>query len=189
MVEPMPLEGFHVVRWASEEFGAMNPMYLGGFALAVLIVGISLLVAGAKQVPTSWALIIAGLSACTISYFIVGSAINGTGQIVYNANVESAAWRQGPFVVAAFVAGLAGFSFRLGLRSWASEESSGKAFALLFFLATLSGGFVSVQLVRGALNPSSHPSRVARDEDENRIIHTRNDDGPVRRAVTVPHVR
>lgn len=185
----MPLEGFHVVRWASEQFGAMNAMYLGGFALAVLIIGIGLLVGGAKQVPTSWALVIAGLSACILSYFIVGSAINGTGQIVHNANVESTAWRQGPFVVAAFVAGISGFIFRLGLRSWASEETSGKAFALLFFLATLGGGFVSVQLVRGALNPNSVPSRVPRDDEDNRIIDTRTDDSPVRRSVTAPRAR
>lgn len=185
----MPLEGFHVVRWASEQFGAMNAMYLGGFALAVLIIGVALLVVGGKQVPVSWALVIAGLSACVLSYFIVGSAINGTGQMVHNANVESTAWRQGPFIVASFVAGISGYMFRLGLRAWSSEETSGKAFAVLFFLLTMGGGFVSVQFVRGALNPASAPARAQRDDEENRLIDTRTDDTPVRRSTTAPRFR
>jgi hypothetical protein len=185
----MPLDGFHVVRWASEQFGAMSAMYLGAFALVALIVGVALLVFGAKQVPASWSLVVSGLSACALSYFIIGSAINGTGQMVHNAGVESTAWRQGPFIVAALVAGIAGYALRLAIRAWSSEESSGKAFALLFFLFAVGGGFVSVQIVRGGLNPTNIPSRVRQTDDENRIIDTRNDDSPVRRSVTAPRSR
>lgn len=166
----------------------MSSMYLGGFALAALIVGVSILVLGVKQVPTSWALIVAGLSACVIAYFIVGAAVSGSGQIAHNARVESAAWRQGPFVVAAFVAGLAGYVVRLAVRAWSSEETSGKAFGVLLALLALIGGFVSVQLVRGGIEPVRAPSRAPRDDD-NRIVDTSPQDGPVRRAVVAPRAR
>lgn len=167
----------------------MSAMYLGGFSLVVLIVGVGLLVGGFKQLPVSWALILSGLSACALSYFIIGSAINGSGQMVHNAGVESTAWRQGPFVVAMFVGGIAAYFFRLMIRAWASEESSGKAFALLFFLIFGGGAFVSVQLVRGGLNPENAPARARGNDDENRLIDTPRDDAPVRRSVTAPRAR
>lgn len=185
----MPLEGFHVVRWASEQFGAMSAMYLGGFALVALVFGVALIVGGAKQVPTSWALIIAGLASCVIAYFIVGSAISGTGQIAHNARVESAAWRQGPFVAATVVAGVAGYIFRLGIRAWSSEESSGKAFGVLLWLLSVSGFFVGVQFVRGGLNPTNVPTRVSTTDDDNRIVDTNTQDDTPRRSVVAPRPR
>jgi hypothetical protein len=183
----MPLDGFHVVRWASEQFGAMSAMYLGAFALVALIVGVALLVGGARQVPTSWALVIAGASACVLAYFIVGAAVGGAGQIQHNARVESAAWRNGPFVVAAMIAGIAGYMFRLGTRAWSSEESSGKAFGALFFLLFVGGGFVSVQIARGGMNPGAIPEHVrTANPDDSRPINLQEDDTPVRRTVSAP---
>lgn len=185
----MPLEGFHVVRWASEQFGAMSAMYLGGFSLVALIIGVALIVGGAKQVPASWALVIAGLASCVIAYFIVGSAISGTGQIAHNARVESAAWRQGPYVVATMIGGVAGYIFRLGIRAWSSEENSGKAFGVLLWLASLSGFFVSVQFVRGGLNPVNLPARATVSDDDNRIVDTTTQDDAPRRSVVAPRPR
>jgi len=166
----------------------MSAMYLGAFAFVALIFGVALIVGGAKQVPTSWALVMAGLASCVISYFIVGSAISGTGQIVHNSNVESAAWRQGPFVVAAMFFGIAGYIIRLGIRAWSSEENSGKAFGVLLWLLSASGFFVGVQVVRGGLNPVNLPTR-ARSTEDNRIVDTTSQDDAPRRAVVAPRQR
>ncbi|MDP3276089.1 MAG: hypothetical protein Q8Q09_12890 [Deltaproteobacteria bacterium] len=182
----MPLDGFHVIHWASSQFGSLLPMHLGGAALMMLALAITLLVYGAKMVPTSWMLVAAGFAAAVLAYFIVGTAINGSGGIQDNPNVQTAAWRYGPACVAIVVFGISGFLFRLSLRAWASDENSGKAFGLALFLMFAAGTFVSVQVVRGSLNPSLIPHRTAARDDGTRMIDVNSPDGPVRRSVSAP---
>lgn len=185
----MPLDGFHVVQWASSQFGALSSVTLGGLALLVLIIGVSLAVFGGRQVPLSWAMICAGLSACVIAYFIVGVAVNNTGGIQQNSNVNSAAWRYGPYCVAIIALGIGGYVFRMALRAWSSEESSGKAFGVMLVLVCAALMFLGVQLIRGASSPNGGPARerpINTEELNPGILRPDYGDTPVRRRVTAP---
>lgn len=185
----MPLDGFHVVQWASSLFGSLSPVTLGGLALLVLIVGVSMAVGGGRQVPLSWALIAAGLSACVLSYFIVGTAVNNSGGIQQNTRVDSAAWIYGPYCTAIIAIGVGGYVFRLALRAWSSDETSGKPFGVLLLLVCIGLMFVGVQLVRGAFAPSTGPARARAlnpDETTPGILRPDYGDQPVRRRVVAP---
>jgi hypothetical protein len=184
----MPLDGFHVVQWASMQFGALSSIWLGGLAILVLIIGVSIGVTGARQVPFSWALVCAGLATCVIAYFIVGTAINNTGSIQQNASVNTAAWRYGPYCVATILVGLGGFTFRLSLRAWSSDESSGKVFGVALFLLFAALVFAGVQVGRGASAPSNGPApeRPIDPDEASPVIRPDYGDTPVRRRVVAP---
>jgi hypothetical protein len=182
----MPLEGFHVIRWASQQSAGMGSTQIGACALVALLVGIGVIVAGLKQSPTSWSLVVAGASACTLAYYIAGASAAGTINVDHQTRIDSAAWTNGPPLVALFFGGFAGFFLRSALRAWASEESTGKVFALLFLLLTAGTSLVSVQVFRGGRNPAAIPDALRNPTEDSRLINLQEDDRPVRPAFSAP---
>jgi hypothetical protein len=182
----MPLDGFHVVRWASQQSAGMSSAQIGGLALVALLIGIIVLVSGLKQSPTSWALVVSGAAGCTLAYYIAGASAAGTINVDQQTRMDSAAWTNGPHLVALFVGGFAAYFLRVALRSWASEESSGKVFGALFSVLSLGACFVSVQLIRGGLDRTAVPDALRNPTEDSRPINLPEEDRPVRPALSAP---
>ncbi len=181
----MPLDGFKILDWATATFGGMPPAVIGGMGVAVLIAGVALMIIGAKLVPVSWGLVIAGGSCVALTYFIVAAAIAGTGSPLEGGqHVASAAPRTVPIAVAAFAFGLAMFTARSALRSWISEETSGKVTAVIFVLLVFALIFFSVQIIRGSFWAIQHQAPTEATFDD-----TGPEPEPIRRGVTAPRRR
>src|SRR5262249_49334623 len=131
----MPLDGFRILDWAGQVFGGLPSIVLGGMGVAVLIIGVTLMVAGARMVPASWGLMVGGGARAVLTYFVVAAAIaNSGGNLAGGESVSSAAPRVVPLACGAIALGLAVFTGRMVLRSWASEEASGKVSAAILGL-------------------------------------------------------
>jgi hypothetical protein len=180
----MPLDGFRVLEWASLTFGASSPVMLGAMALVVLIVAVVLGAMGVKMVPMSSGLLVASVSLLVLSYFIVGAAVSGaSSSLPGSEDVAGMAPRIVPWAAGLTPIGLAMFGLRAALRSWSSEEGTGKVAGLLFAVLSLGGWFVGVQVIRGS---ASLPALSATADAEAPPPST-EPDGPVRRrGVTAP---
>lgn len=182
----MPLEGFNIIDWASQQFGSLPPLVMGGLGLALLVVGIVVGVAGARMVPVSWGLMVSGCSMAVLTYFIVGAAVAGaSSEVAGTEQVASAAPRVVPWAAAMAIGGLGTFSLRMALRSWSHPDRDGKIVGVLLALVGLAALYVGIQIVRGAGVVHS-PPRVTETE---RVQHRRDrdDDVPVRRrGITAP---
>lgn len=181
----MPLDGFRILDWASNTFGGLPSVLLGGFGVAVLLTGVTMMVIGARLVPVSWGLISAGGATALLTYFIVAAAIAGSGSnLEGNENVSNAAPRIVPIAVSVIAFGLAMFTGRIALRSWASEENSGKASAVILVLGMLGLFFVGIQVVRGSF------TEIRREPAPDTQTDTDDTDTePVHRGVTAPRRR
>jgi len=178
----MPLDGFKILNWVSVTFGGLPPLVIGGLGVAALIVGVTLMVIGAKMVPASWGLIVAGGGCVTLTYFIVGAAIATSGSTLEGGQqVAGAAPRAVPIAVATVLIGLAMFGGRSTLRSWVSEESSGKVTAVILGLASLGLVFLGVQVVRGSFfEIQQAPPAETEPEDSTSAPE------PIHRGLTAP---
>jgi hypothetical protein len=181
----MPLDGFKILDWAGVVFGGLPAAVLGGLGVAVLVTGITLMVVGARLVPSSWGLIVAGAATTVLTYFIVGAAIAASGgNLQGGENVSSAAPRIVPIACSTVALGLAMFTGRAALRSWANEEASGKVSAVFLVLVMLALLFVGVQITRGSFAEiQREPPAGAQSDDD------ADDAEPVRRGVTAPRRR
>lgn len=181
----MPLDGFKILDWAKLTFGGLPSTVLGGVGVAVLIAGVAMMVIGARLIPVSWGLIVAGGAMAVLTYFIVAAAIAGAGTTLEGGeHVASMAPRVVPIAVSTITFGLAMFAARSALRSWISEESSGKLIAAVFVLIAGALLFLGVQILRGSFweiqntRPTEATFEEAGPEPE-----------PVRRGVTAPRRR
>jgi hypothetical protein len=181
----MPLDGFKILDWAGLVFGGLPPIVLGGLAVAVLITGVTLMVVGARLVPASWGLIAAGGATAILTYFIVAAAIAGSGgNLQGGENVTGAAPRVVPLACSTIALGLAMFTGRMALRSWANEEASGKLSAVFLALVMFGLLFVGIQITRGSfLEIQREPPPGTETEDDGAAPE------PIRRGVTAPRRR
>lgn len=178
----MPLDGFKILDWASLIFGGLPAIVIGGLGLAVLVTGITLMIVGAKGVPASWGLIIAGGAAAVLTYFIVGAAIaHSGGDLAGGEQVAGAAPRVVPITMATMIFGLAMHGGRTALRSWASEEGSGKFAGAVIALVALGFVFLGVQVLRGSYADIQRPMPAETVQEDNQP-----EPEPIRRGVTAP---
>jgi hypothetical protein len=182
----MPLEGFRIVHWASQTFGRLPAPVLGGIAVAMLVAGAIIAVAGIRQHPTSWALLAAGVSVLVLTYFVGGAAIGrASDTLVGSEQVAGSAARVVPWAAAVAAVGLGLFALRTALNAWSSDQPGGKVTGVLLAACALAGVFIGVQIARGPRSalvvpddPSATPPRGEYD-----------DDGPVRRRGVGPASR
>lgn len=142
-------------------------MLLGGIAIAMFIIGVVFAGIGFKLSPPSWSLMLTGICICTLTYFVVGSAVAGaSSEIAGQENVARAAPRTVPWAVGLGLLGLTGFSLRTGLRVFSGEGVFAKLGGIVLWLAGLGAGFVGVQVIRGGLETLPGDNQAAPTSQE-----------------------
>lgn len=176
----MPLDGFRILDWATHTFAGVPATVTGALGLVSLMLGVFLTVMGIKLVPKSLSLLASGLSFIVLAYFIVGAAINSASSTLAGGeSVSRAAPSMVPVAAATAIIGLGLFAFRMALRLWSSEETSGKPGGILLALVGIAVVFVGVQIGRGSQGAAARQGEGS--PSDSYTAPGGSDDSPVRR--------